>query len=346
MSRTTVYKAINNSDSIRPETRDRIVSRLVKYGYQVEGEASSTEVPATDTRPVRLGFVAFQPVGHRYFTDDFRSYLRQGIEDVVSKHREHRLTIDVFSPPEREPEKQMRKVREMAASGEYDALMVVPNDPDGMEDVIDEVTSQGAVVVTVNRDIPTSQRAFYVGPDYVKSGRLAGELIGKMASPGKVAIHLGPEEERFAIDLRDRVQGFRKVLTYYPSLEILAPFKFVDDHSFESYLRDLLVSDERLTAIYDVSCNLTRTAELLVEYGLSDKITLVGFDLFEPSANRIVDGSIDAVVYQDLAEQAYIAGDRLYNWFAHGITPHESILETKLEVVLRENIKFFLPKNR
>lgn len=350
VSRTTIYKVINGNASIKTATRNRILSCLIEAGYELESNNHSRKLPSSNSdaigeeRPVaNFGFVGFRWKGHPYFEEDFSKLLDKGIQRAKDEVGPDLLNIDCEMPSENEPQRQKSILEDMTSDDTYDAVFVVPNDPTVMEPAINNAASRGVPIITVNRDIPTCRRTLYVGPDYVQSGRLAGELIAKIAAPGEIAVHLGSEDDRFAMDLRDRVLGLRRALGSYENIRLLAPYKFTDAKSFDRHMRQLLGQHPELSGIVDISGNLIRTAQILSSDPFKrEHVALVGFDLFDETATYVKEGIIDAVVYQDLPFQSYKAISRIYDTlFRKGMNPDETIIDVKLEVVMQENVRFF-----
>ena len=66
-----------------------------------------------------------------------------------------------------------------------------------------------------------------------------------------------------------------------------------------------------------------------------------GFDLFQVIEQDIADCVIDAVVYQDLSSQAYLAVKLLFEEMCYGITHEKKKFYSKLEIITGENLCYF-----
>ncbi len=142
--------------------------------------------------------------------------------------------VDVFSPE--------TLARHLATlRGQFTAVLVMGLDHPLVRAAIDDLVMEGTTVITLVSDVPSSQRAHYVGIDNVAAGRTAGCLLGRFAGAGggaingatngngprKVGIVLGSHALR---DHAERLFGFQQVLAAeHPQLTLLAPLEGHDD---------------------------------------------------------------------------------------------------------------------
>ena len=63
--------------------------------------------------------------------------------------------------------------------------------------------------------------------------------------------------------------------------------------------------------------------------------------MFDEIRSYVEDSTIDAVIYQDLNEQAYFAVKILFDEMCYGKHREEKKRYSKLEIIMQENIKYF-----
>ena len=337
VSRSTIYKAINNRGSIRIATRDRIIRTLERYGYR-------TDTPAADDEEetLRIGFVAFSTPPIERFPTNYLDHIRMGVNQAIDEFAFGglRLEVDFRAPEGDREEAQTDAVEQLRDAGEVAGYVVMPAGDPTLEPAIDGLVESGLPVITVNRDLPTSQRLCYVGCDYIQSGRLAAELLGKMSGSGRLLTLIGHEPDSMAVDISDRMVGFRSRIADYHHLSPSPPHKFQGREELLRYLEQEITRDG-VSGIYDVTGNMHIIGDFLIQRGLSRSVAVVGFDLYPETVRYLTDGAISAVVFQDMARQSYIATKMLVECIRSGEPLRMSIVNTPLHVVMAENVEYY-----
>jgi ribose transport system substrate-binding protein len=93
------------------------------------------------------------------------------------------------------------------------AILLAPNDPDSLVDIINTAVSQGIIVGTFDSDAPKSNRAFYCGTNNTALGKACGEAMLKLIKGRKdtvdcAILHGVPG----ASNLEDRITAFKKAV--------------------------------------------------------------------------------------------------------------------------------------
>ncbi len=336
VSRSTIYKAINDRGSIRVATRDRIISALARYGYRTDTR------PTVDEETVHIGFVAFSTPPIERFPTNYLDHIRMGVRQATDDLRAGGLRLEVaFHAPEGDREEaQAEAIEQLRATGEVAGYVVMPAGDPELEPMIDDLVEDGLPVITVNRDLPTSHRLCYVGCDYIRSGRLAAELLGKMSGAGRLLTLIGHEPDSMAVDISDRMVGFRSRIADHHHLSLSPPHKFQGREELLHYL-NLEITRGDVTGIYDVTGNMHIIGDFLIQRGLAGAVTVVGFDLYPETVRYLTDGAITAVVFQDMARQSYVATKMLVDRIRSGEPPRMSIVNTPLHVVMAENVEYY-----
>ena len=236
-------------------------------------------------------------------------------------------------------EAQISQIRELASS--CDALALSVYEPQYFESLIDELADAGIPVATFNVDVPTSKRLFYIGCNYIESGKLCGELVAKLTGrrPGKVAIVT--KKQSISI-LEQRIVGFRTVVAHEPFLEIVGPIKLTESPSDdEAQISDLLAANP--DNCWHLRCqpvSLRRRAGGRGP-GRQGSVVLVGHDLNDEHCALIADGAVDAVVCQEPFYQGYYPVKILLDYVIDRIMPPTREVFTRLEIVMKENLKYY-----
>jgi ribose transport system substrate-binding protein len=121
---------------------------------------------------------------------------------------------------------QARVVEDVIARG-VDAIAISCNDPTACIDPINAAVAAGIPVMTWDSDSPQSQRFTYLGVDNYQAGQAAADLlIGAIGPQGTVAILTGVPG---ALNLEERMRGFRDRMATHPDIQIVATVNSNDD---------------------------------------------------------------------------------------------------------------------
>jgi LacI family transcriptional regulator len=327
LSLLSVYRALNKSGGVSEKTTKRVLSAAREMGYTPNRAARHLSKKTKCT------------IGVSYYLPPwFARQILEGCEQAFTELKSYGLSMLVRGESE-SYEAQVAQIRTLARK--CDALALSVYDPQYFEGLIDELVDGGIPVATFNVDVPTSKRLFYIGPNYLESGQLCGELMAKLVrwKSGKVAVVT--KKQSISI-LEQRIMGFRNVVAREPSVEIVGPYKMSespaeDEEQIASIIRD----NPGLAGIYIANQSLAAAGKALKSAGKSGSIVLVGHDLNEEYCGLIRDNTITAVVCQEPFYQGYYPVKILLDYAIDKIMPATNEVFTRLEVVMRENLPYY-----
>jgi len=126
-----------------------------------------------------------------------------------------------------------------------DGICLSCNDPDALIPAINRAVMEGVVVITWDADAPSSKRATNVSINQEAAGAEAGKLVAAMAPKGKLAILTGTPG---ALNLEQRVAGFRSVVDQHAEIEVIATDPCNDDVQ-----RAVEIVEQRINATPDLA---------------------------------------------------------------------------------------------
>ena len=217
-------------------------------------------------------------------------------------------------------------------------IAISPNDPRGVEAVIAKAVRRDIVVVTFDSDAPTSERMMYIGTVNREAGRVAGRaLIKALGGKGTVAILHG---SLTALNLRERLEGFREVVDKEAGIKIVALEEDRDDAALAlTQAESILQKYPQLDAFFGTSAPGAPAAMAAVRSkGRLGKVKIVGFDLDKENARAIEKGWIAAIVEQRPARMGELAVKWMLKLSRHE-QPDAVIVDTGVETVTKENVK-------
>lgn len=331
ISRTTIYKVINNKGYVSEETSRIVNEALKKYHYVQNRNARNLAM----NKHYTVGYVGFKSKSANYFSTE----IGKGIRRAVKEFGDDGLSVLMAEYDAGKPVGQLAAVKEMLKQG-VNAFVLAYSDKEIIQKILAQLKKAHAKVVLLSRDYQEDESSYYVGVDYYQSGRLAAELMGKMLMGGKVFVPV-TEEYKTNPDVVARLQGFMDKIEEYPYIELLpVSYGLTEENRIYEVIGNCVEKESDLTGIFDLTYRLDVIAKLLGDKGRRD-IKLVGFDLFEEIRSYVEDSSIDAVVYQDLNMQAYQAVKILFNEMCYGKPMEQRKLYSKLEIIMNENIHYF-----
>ena len=204
-----------------------------------------------------------------------------------------------------------------------------------VRDAVSRLAVDGIPSLALMSDLDGSEIIAYVGTDNRSAGRTAGVLMGRFTRrPGKVAILWGGQLYR---SHEEREIGFRSVVrSEFDHLETLDLVCGRDDaKNNHAQVLSVLDRHDDVVGIYSVGGGNRGVVQALVERGRALDVVLIGHNLTATTQRFLLDGSMDAVVHQDMALAARLAVATLVGHRAQRRVPVQRL---PVEIVLRENI--------
>jgi len=217
-------------------------------------------------------------------------------------------------------------------------IAISPNDPTAVIHVINRAIKQGVPVVTFDSDSPDSDRIAYIGTDNEGAGRVAGEKLAElMNGKGEVAILTGGLG---ALNLNQRIKGFRSALAKHPEMKEVALEPDDDDsEKATAVAENLLLSHPNLSGFFGVSApggpGAARAVKAANKVG---KVIIVGFDDTPECRQYIKEGVIQATVAQRPFDMGYQAIKILID-ARKGKKPAKKIIDTGVLVITKDNLE-------
>jgi ribose transport system substrate-binding protein len=294
------------------------------------GEASS-EVAG---EPATIGLI-MKSLGNDFF---------KNMEEGAVAHAEERGDIDLIPlgiQNETDVEAQIALVENLIAQG-VDAIVVAPADSRALIPVLGQASEAGITVVNIDVVMDPEAMASagfdapFVGPDNQGGAKMVGDVLAaELGSGAKVIILEGnPGAENAA----QRAAGFVEAADE-GGLEVVASqtAHWETDEAFE-LVSNLLTANPDVTGIMASNDSMALGAVQAVEsMGLTDDVTIVGFDNIAPIQPLVIDGTVLATLDQFGAEMAargmdvameMLAGETHTGWVK---TPIQLILAADLE---------------
>ena len=234
---------------------------------------------------------------------------------------------------------QARVVEDVIAKG-VDAIGISCNDPTACEDPINKAVKAGIPVMTWDSDSPESQRFTYLGVDNYQGGRAAADLLVRfMGKKGRVALLTGVPG---ALNLEERIRGFKDGVAAYPDIEIVTTVYCNDDINL-----GVQVVEETMQAHPDLNgWFFVGMWPLFAERGsmplwenasLHQGLVNVVFDTLPVELELLKDNYVHGLVGQKYWGWGYDTVQLIYDYIVKG-TRYEDWIDSGMDIVTRCNV--------
>src|SRR5258708_18401365 len=326
----TVDRALHSRGGINPITRDRVLKMAQTLGYRPNLAARYLKSPR------RLKLSINLPAQIASFFDAVRSGIRNasgpfetGVDLCFRNH-------PVLGEGDAE---LLQEALEDGSKG----IIIAPGHPAQLKGWIRKAAQKRIPVVCVATDAPGTERLTAVSADPLTSGAIVAELLCRMV-PGKgtVAVLTG---DLSTCDHSEKVRGFESSLALADGrLKVSAVIESHDDENAAySQVRELLLHDRRLLAIYVSTANSLGVIRAVDEIDPERRLAVITTDLFPQLVPLLRSGKVLATINQRPQTQGRMAFEALYHFLVEGKRPPTRI---KLipHIVMRSNLDLFVER--
>lgn len=237
-----------------------------------------------------------------------------------------------------------------AVSQGVSGLIVVGFDP-SLAPTINSAVAAGIPTVTVDSDVPNSNRLCFLGTGNYNVGVLGGtELVKLIGGSGKVAIVTKTGQD----NLDQRVSGYQDTLKK-AGVQVVA---VLNDNSDPTQAASVVSAElHRTPDLKGVACveaaGGSGAATAVREAGKTGQVKIVSMDRDQETLSAIQKGIIDATVAQKTALMSFLGTVLCQaaqtqtipitkNNPSAGVTQFPSSIDTGVELVTKDNVQYWL----
>lgn len=333
VSKGTIGRVIRERPDVNPETRRRVLELIEKYGYKPNKVARTLSLKS---RKYRIGVI------YQKAPEFFWSKIEKGVNSAEKEFVDSGLEV-IYKGLDsyRKVDELLVKMDELIAD-KVDAIALVPVNNDKLKEKIREANEKGIVVATFNDDIKDSGRLFYVGPQMRKSGRIAGELMGKfLRGKGNILAINGDIE---SMVYKERLNGFIEVIAErYKGINIMTNYTYDYDkvgNEADEIIKLILERTNDISGIYNIDgASLYNIGKILKENSGFKDTVLIGHERWNKVEELITEGVIDASICQEPFMQGYLVVKMLFDYLIEGKKPDFEDFFIRCDIVMRENVE-------
>ncbi|MBQ9219567.1 MAG: substrate-binding domain-containing protein [Succinivibrio dextrinosolvens] len=207
----TVSRALNDKNEVSAKTSERIRQLAQELGYipNRAGRALSSQ------KSINYVGIVIPSINSPFFDD-----IKKGIDMALKEFKDLGIDVVIKEQEGWNVDTQIRALEELENSG-CKAFVLCSVDSEEIRTKIAELSDKGYPVVLLNNDLPGTKRLCFVGPDYLKSGKVAAAMVDKChpGIPLKILVvvgyksHLGHKTrlDGFISELKSRRQDYEIV---------------------------------------------------------------------------------------------------------------------------------------
>ncbi len=328
VSRGTVDRVLNHRSYVREDVRARVLQAVQELGYLSPHELHRQALGLT---PLQLGVILPNWSGYT------KSEFLRGIIAARTELQEAQVDVIIRECQTDIPGEVNEYLDDFAVQGVSGIALCALNDL-SIEHKIAELDKQGIPVITFNSDLPESRRLCFIGQDYVKSGRIAGELMGKIIPKTAHILALAGNLEFYGH--RSRLDGFCARLSElgFASSQITVAETYNDYHVTYRKVLDALQHPNRPDAVYMANRSVAGCVEAIRTAGLTGKVRVISHDVTKDTKALLKKGEVDLTISQDIYRQGYLPLILLRDLLRKGKQPVCEDNNTAISIICAENV--------
>jgi LacI family transcriptional regulator len=332
----TVDRALNNRKGINSEVKIHVLKKMKELGYRKNIRASSLSLKTKkNVGIIYPGVPAF-----------FWGKLDKGIKDAEKEFEGYGINYINYILEEEmlSNDKEILKYIDDLIKEKVDIIALAPFITTPLlKSKLKEINDYGIPLISLNEEFDNEIKGvFHIGIDNELSGKIAAELIGKfLRGKGNVLIILNTQTQEFAFHSK-RLAGFKTVLAErYPNINIAGCYIYNylmgEEYNYEM-LRSIVGNSASLDGIYDFDgASLCKVGSIIKGAAMGSEIILVGHEISDEVRKLLKEDLIHAVVNQDPYLQGYTLIKTIHSYLFFGEVPHNNVIYTDIEIILREN---------
>ena len=138
---------------------------------------------------------------------------------AVGAASQYPVKVDYIGPQRNNINEQIRLL-EKAIASTPDGIIIQGISSEKYSALINKATDKGIPIITVDADVPSSERVAYIGTNHYDAGQaLAQQLVSREKGRVKVGIIIGSKERE---NQQERLAGFKDIIVDYANIELVA----------------------------------------------------------------------------------------------------------------------------
>lgn len=286
VSVSTVNRMLNQPESVRAPTRERVLGAAEEIGFYGLGTIQHSARRTRQTH--KLGILLQQK------TRRFYRILGKAMTAEVARRTDEAVELELEHLDDLSPERVAERI--IALGETCEAVAVVAAQHPIVANAIDTVMAKGVPVTSLIAPLNAKGNISFVGLDNWKVGRTAAWAFDNIVrQPGKIGILLGNHRYRNQ-ELNE--SGFRSYFREHNSdFTLLEPLATYESAAAARELVDGLLNEHPdLCGLFVSGGGITGAIAALRDMPKRDDFVAVAYELFDETRAALVDGTLTMVI--------------------------------------------------
>ena len=324
--KSTVDKVVHNRPGVGEKTRERIQKILEEYEYESNPLAKALNY---QKKKMKIGVVL--P------TVDALTELKKGIDSIRQDFSSFNLEIEYHEIPYPNAKAQAECLRSLKESG-VTGVVVNPIVDLTVRDAINELANKDIPVITVNSDLPDSDRLCFVGRNEKQAGKVAARMMSMFLNEkSNIAIITSRGSLK---SVEEREKSFAKYIDDMAyNINIIGTLDIKENPEMAyKETKDFLIKNSDINAMFIAGGCVTDVCRAIRELDMAGKMHIVCFEKYDKILELIKTGEVSCTISGNLKNQGYTAMKILFDYIIYSKKPAEDLIYSSNEIVLLENI--------
>ncbi|MBC7328146.1 substrate-binding domain-containing protein [bacterium] len=234
--------------------------------------------------------------------DPWRINMLKQMQDAVEEHKDE---IDfIYTDAKNDNNKQIADVQDLVTRG-IDLLIISPREAEPLTPIVSEVYRKGIPVITLDRNITTSDYTCFIGASNLEIGRKAGERMVKELGGKGVVVEI--EGILGATPTIERSKGFHEVVDKYKDIKVVLkrPADYLREPA-RKIMEDALQAFKKIDGVYAHNDEMALGALAAAKAVGKDKgLVIIGIDGQKEAFKAIMRGEMTATyIYPNGSKEA------------------------------------------
>jgi len=330
VSLATVDRVLNKRGGVRQTTVERVTAAIGALNY-VRNISAANLARSTEYRLV------FLLPDH---DDEFTDMIHMAIDEANVSMTHERTTVSIIRVPANDPHRIAQELDGLSAA-KVDGVAIMVPETAQVRDAILRLDARGVAVVAFVSNQPNAQSAYFVGINNEAAGRTAGQLLARFAGERQGTV-LVVTETMQSRDSQERRLGFDAIMAKYaPRLRVHPSMEtYADAVRTAKIVAAAWHNNPEIVGIYLMHHDILETMQAIEAQEIPQEYVIIGHELTQHTRARLVDGTMDAVITQDVGHLVR-SSIRVLKARITQIGTVASQERIRIEIILREN----LPEN-
>lgn len=326
VSLATVDRVLNGRGGVRRATVERVTDAIKALNYvrdiSAANLARSTEYRLMFLLPDR--------------DDEFMHMIHTAIDEVNTSMAHKRTTVSILRAPANNPHRIAQEIDQLSAD-RVDGVAIMAPETAQVRDAILRLDARGIAVVAFVSNQPNAN-AYFVGINNEAAGRTAGQLLARFTGERQGTV-LAITETMQSRDSLERRLGFDAIIAKYAPRLLVHPSMetYADAGRTVKIVETALRNNPDIVGIYLMHHDISEAMQVIEKQRFPQKCVIIGHELTQHTRSRLVDGSMDAVITQDVGHLVRSSIRILKARLTHIVTV-ASQERIRIEIILQENL--------